>query len=87
MLKQDNPDWGCERISSLLMRGPALPASPQAVARVLHEAARAIHYIGSRLILFFKIRITKARKYENTKRDNSNLFFRAFVLSRFRDGS
>jgi transposase len=38
MLKQDNPDWGCERISSMLMRGPALPASPQAVARVLHEA-------------------------------------------------
>ena len=38
MLKQDNPDWGCERISALLLRGPALPASPQAVARVLHEA-------------------------------------------------
>src|SRR5262249_55749105 len=38
MLKQDNPDWGCERISALLMRGPALAASPQAVARVLREA-------------------------------------------------
>ena len=38
MLKQDHPDWGCERISALLLRGPALPASPQAVARVLHEA-------------------------------------------------
>jgi transposase InsO family protein len=38
MLKQDNPDWGCERISAMLLRGPALPASPQAVARVLHEA-------------------------------------------------
>jgi transposase InsO family protein len=38
MLKQDNPDWGCEKISSMLLRGPALPASPQAVARVLHEA-------------------------------------------------
>src|SRR5262245_62118360 len=38
MLKQDNPEWGCERISSMLLRGPALPASPQAVARVLHEA-------------------------------------------------
>ncbi len=32
------PDWGCEKISALLLRGPALPASPQAVARVLHEA-------------------------------------------------
>jgi transposase len=38
MLKEDNPDWGCERISALLLRGSALPASPQAVARVLHEA-------------------------------------------------
>ncbi|HVS35622.1 MAG TPA: hypothetical protein VMS17_08570 [Gemmataceae bacterium] len=38
MMKQDNPDWGCERISALLLRGPALPASPQAVAHVLHEA-------------------------------------------------
>jgi Homeodomain-like domain len=32
MLKQDNPEWGCERISSMLLRGPALPASPQAPA-------------------------------------------------------
>jgi len=38
MLKQDNPDWGCEKSSSMLLRGPALPACPQAVARVLHEA-------------------------------------------------
>jgi transposase InsO family protein len=38
MLKQANPDWGCQRISDLLVRGPALPASPAAVARVLHEA-------------------------------------------------
>ena len=38
MLKQANPDWGCERISAMLARGPALPASPGAVARVLHEA-------------------------------------------------
>jgi transposase InsO family protein len=38
MLKQSNPDWGCQRISDMLLRGPALPASPQAVARVLVEA-------------------------------------------------
>lgn len=37
-LKQDNPDWGCEKISTMLLRGPALPASAQAVARILHEA-------------------------------------------------
>jgi transposase InsO family protein len=38
MLKEANPDWGCQRISDLLVRGPALPASAAAVARVLHEA-------------------------------------------------
>jgi transposase InsO family protein len=38
MLKTAHPDWGCERISDMLWRGPALPASPSAVARVLHEA-------------------------------------------------
>jgi transposase len=38
MLKQAHPDWGCQRISDMLIRGPALPASPKAVAQVLHEA-------------------------------------------------
>lgn len=38
MLKQSNPEAGCQRISDMLLRGPALPASPAAVARVLHEA-------------------------------------------------
>lgn len=38
MLKQAHPEWGCERISDMLVRGPALPASANAVARVLREA-------------------------------------------------
>ena len=38
MLKQAHPDWGCQRISDELLRGPALAASASAVARVLHEA-------------------------------------------------
>jgi transposase InsO family protein len=38
MLKEAHPDWGCQRISDMLLRGPALPASAAAVARVLHEA-------------------------------------------------
>ena len=38
MLKQAHPDWGCQRISDMLVRGPALPASSAAVGRVLHEA-------------------------------------------------
>jgi transposase InsO family protein len=37
MLKQSHPDWGCQRISDMLGRGPALPACPSAVARVLRE--------------------------------------------------
>jgi transposase InsO family protein len=38
MLKQAHPEWGCQRISDELVRGPALAASPSAVARALHEA-------------------------------------------------
>lgn len=37
MLKEDHPDWGCERISDVLMRGPGLAAAPGTVAKVLHE--------------------------------------------------
>jgi len=43
LLKQAHPDWGCERISHMLLRGPALPASPKAVAHVLHEAGYELH--------------------------------------------
>ncbi len=38
MLKQAHPDWGCQRISDMLVRGPALPASAASVARVLRDA-------------------------------------------------
>jgi len=38
MLKEGNPEYGVQRISDMLFRGPGLPASPSAVARVLHEA-------------------------------------------------
>ncbi len=38
MLKQLHAEWGCQRISDELLRGPALAASVAAVARVLHEA-------------------------------------------------
>ena len=38
MLKKANPDWGCQRLSDVLYRGPGLPASAAAVARVLKEA-------------------------------------------------
>jgi transposase InsO family protein len=37
MLKDDHPDWGCQRISDVLARGPGMGASPGAVGRVLKE--------------------------------------------------
>jgi len=48
MLKQANPDWGCQRISDMLLRGPALPASASAVAQVLHEAGYALEQVPTR---------------------------------------
>jgi len=48
MLKTSNPEWGCQRISDMLQRGPALPASPSAVARVLHEAGYEMEEVTTR---------------------------------------
>jgi transposase InsO family protein len=48
LLKQSNPEWGCQRISDMLLRGPALPASPSAVARVLHEAGYQLEEVPTR---------------------------------------
>ncbi len=45
MLKQSNPEWGCQRISDMLLRGPALPASAAAVSRVLHEAGYQVEEV------------------------------------------
>src|SRR5947209_4548218 len=48
LLKQAHPDWGCQRISDMLVRGPALPASAGAVARVLHEAGYELEEVVTR---------------------------------------
>jgi transposase InsO family protein len=48
MLKEANPSWGCQKISDLLTRGPALPASAGAVARVLHEAGYELEEVTTR---------------------------------------
>ena len=42
MLKQAHPDYGCQRLSDMLLRGPGLPASAGAVARVLQEAGYVV---------------------------------------------
>ncbi|MCI0658700.1 MAG: DDE-type integrase/transposase/recombinase, partial [Acidobacteria bacterium] len=48
MLKESNPDYGCERISDLLARGPALQASATAVAKVLKEAGYVFDQVPTR---------------------------------------
>jgi transposase InsO family protein len=48
MLKEANPTWGCQRISDMLLRGPALPASASAVAQVLHEAGYQMEEVPTR---------------------------------------
>jgi transposase InsO family protein len=48
MLKQANPDWGCQKISDMLLRGPALPASASAVSQVLHEAGYHLEDVPTR---------------------------------------
>ena len=48
MLKETNPSWGCQKISDMLCRGPALPASASAVARVLHEAGYELEEVATR---------------------------------------
>jgi transposase InsO family protein len=48
MLKEAHPDWGCQRLSDMLTRGPALPASPAAVAKVLHEAGYTAEEVPTR---------------------------------------
>ena len=48
MIKEENPEYGCQRISDMLLRGPALPASPGAVARVLHEAGYEVKQVPTR---------------------------------------
>ena len=38
MLKESHPDWGCQRISDMLVRGPGLSASASTVSKVLRDA-------------------------------------------------
>jgi transposase InsO family protein len=47
MLKQSNPQWGCQRISDMLVRGPGLAAGASAVARVLHEAGYQLEEVAT----------------------------------------
>jgi transposase InsO family protein len=48
MLKEAKPEWGCQRISDVLARGPGLGASAGTVARVLHEAGYELEEMPTR---------------------------------------
>lgn len=48
MLKEANPEWGCQRISDMLVRGPALPASADVVGRVLKDAGYVFEEVPTR---------------------------------------
>ncbi len=48
MLKGSNPEWGSQRISDTLARGPALHASPSAVLNVLREAGYELEEVATR---------------------------------------
>lgn len=48
MLKEKNPEWGCQRISDMLLRGPALPASPSTVAKVLHASGYQLEDVATK---------------------------------------
>ena len=77
MIKEANPSYGCQRISDMLMRGPALPASPNAVARVLKEAGYEFEEVKTRP------HRDKVRRFERAKPNHmwqTDLF--TFVLKR-----
>ena len=77
MLKESNPDWGCQRISDMLVRGPALPASPTAVARVLKDAGYELEEVPTRP------HPDKVRRFERARSNQlwqTDLF--TFVLKR-----
>lgn len=48
LLKSGDPSLGCQRISDMLARGPALGASPSAVARVLKDAGYQLEEVPTR---------------------------------------
>ena len=48
MLKEANPDWGSQRISDLLARGPALQAAPSSVLKVLRQAGYELEETATR---------------------------------------
>ena len=77
MLKESNPDYGCQRISDMLARGPALPASANAVGRVLREAGYELEEVETRP---HRDRIRRFEREKANQMWQTDLF--SFVLKR-----
>jgi len=77
MLKESNPDWGGQRISDMLARGPALHASPNAVLNVLREAGYELEETPTRP---HTPRVTRFERGRPNEMWQTDLF--TFVLKR-----
>ena len=88
MIKDGNPDYGCQRISDMLARGPGLGASPGAVTTVLKEAGYETQEVATRPHEPVVHRFERARPMQlwqtdlfsfNLKRQNRRLYLVAFL--------
>jgi len=77
MIKNMNQEYGCQRISDMLYRGPALAASANTVAKVLREAGYEIQDVPTRP------HPDKVRRFERSRQNElwqTDIF--TFVLKR-----
>ena len=88
MIKGAHPEYGCERISDMLGRGPGLSASPSAVLRVIREAgfevaARPVPAHGVEPKRFERARPNQLWQtdifYFTLKRENRRLYMVVFL--------
>ena len=72
LLKEDNPDWGCQWITDVSARGPGLGVSTGSVARALHDAGYELEERQRRIIQtgFGDYRAGAAPTPESAKGDN-----------------
>ena len=77
MLKEANPEWGSQRISDMLARGPALQASPATVLKVLREAGYELEETHTRP---HTPKVTRFERGQPNELWQSDLF--TFVLKR-----
>lgn len=88
MLKKANPEYGCERISDMLIRGPGLQASPSTVAKILHEEGYELEGVPTRPHRHKVKRFERAKPNElwqtdiftfTLKRQNRRVYLVAFM--------